>query len=131
MTFTETIAKLYNETEHTQIYALISYDDAKCGIGFRRSCYESPYRDPIIDDVVFMICAEAYYKDNYTPINTMTELIVNPTENTIIRLRAQSATFPMCAVRLGNFKINNMEIVEKYDEEYYPNRVHLDISRIY
>ena len=52
MTFTETLTKLYEETDHTQIYALISYDDAKWGIGFHRSCCGSPYRDPIIDDVV-------------------------------------------------------------------------------
>lgn len=131
MTFTETLTKLYEETENTQIYALISYDDAKWGIGFRRSCYGSPYRDPIIDDVVFMICAKAYYKDNHMPINTMTELTTNPIENTVISLEAQSGTFPLCTIRLGDFKINNMEIIEKYDYEYYPSRIHLDISRIH
>ena len=131
MTFTETLTKLYEETEHTQIYALISFGDAKCGIGFRRSCYESPYHDSIVDGIVFMICADAYYKDNYMPINTMTELITNPTENTIISLRAQSGTFPICAVRLGDYKINSMEIVEKYCGEYYPSRIHLEISRIH
>ena len=100
MTFTETLIKLYAETEHTQIYALISYGDAKCGIGFRRSCTNSPYRDPVIDDTVFMICADAYYRDNHAPISTMVELIANPTENTIISLRAQSGTFPICTIDL-------------------------------
>jgi hypothetical protein len=131
MTFTETLSKLYNETEHTQIYALISYGDAKCGIGFRRSCYESPYRDPIVDDVVFMICADAYYKDNYMPINTMIELTTNPIENTIISLRAQGGTYPLCTVSLGDFKINSMKIVEKDSNDYYPCRIHIDISRIH
>lgn len=131
MTFTETLTKLYEETEHTQIYALISFGDAEFGVGFRRSCANSSYSDPIIDDTVFMLCADAYYKDNYMPISTMTELITNPIENTVISLRAQSGTFPICTIRLGDFRINSMEYIEKYDGEYYPNRVHLDISRIH
>ena len=131
MTFTETLTKLYEETEHTQIYALISFGDAEFNVGFRRSCVNSPYSDPIIDDTVFLLCAEACYKDSYMPISTMTELITNPIENTIISLRAQSGTFPICTIRLGDFRINSMEYIEMYDGEYYPIRVHLDISRFH
>ena len=130
MTFTETLTKLYEETEHTQIYALISFGDAKFDIGFRRSCVNSPYRDPIIDDTVFMLCADAYNKKNRTRINCIANLSRISLDNIEINIRAQSSTFPFCTVDLGRFKVNTREVIEHYNE-YYPSRIHLDISRIH
>ena len=110
MTFTETLTKLYEETEHTQIYALISFGDAKFDIGFRRSCVNSPYRDPIIDDTVFMLCADAYNKKNRTRINCIANLSRISLDNIEINIRAQSSTFPFCTVDLGRFKVNTSQI---------------------
>ena len=130
MTFTETLTKLYEETEHTQIYALISFGDAKFGIGFRRSCVNSPYRDPIIDDTVFMLCADA--RDTYynASISTTTELQFTNLDDIEINLRAQSGTFPFCTIDLGRFKVNTRKVIEYYNE-HYPSRIYLDISRIH
>lgn len=130
MTFTETLTKLYEETEHTQIYALISFGDAKFDIGFRRSCYDSPYRDPIINDTVFMLCADAYDTNYNVKISTTTEIQSTNLDDIEINLRAQSGTFPFCIVDLGRFKVNSREVIEYYNK-YYPSRIHLDISRIH
>lgn len=130
MTFAETLTKLYEETEHTQIYALISFGDAKFDIGFRRSCINSPYSDTVIDNTVFMLCADAYNKKNRTRINCTTNLSRISLDDIEINLRAQSGTFPLCTVDLGRFKVNTREVIEYYNK-YYPSRIHLDISRIH
>lgn len=130
MTFTETLTKLYEETEHTQIYALISFGDAKFDIGFRRSCVGSPYRDPIIDDTVFMLYADAYNKKNRTRINCTANLSRILLDDVEINLRAQSGTFPLCKVDLGRFKVNTRKVIEYYND-YHPSRIYLDISRIH
>lgn len=130
MTFTETLTKLYEETEHTQIYALISFGDAKFDIGFRRRCVDSLYNDPIIDDTVFMLCADAYNKRNGIRINCTANLSRISLDDVEIHLRAQSGIFPFCTIDLGRFKVNAREVIEYYNK-YYPSRIHLDISRIH
>ena len=130
MTFAETLIKLYEETEHTQIYGLISFGDAKFDIGFRRSCVNSSYKDIIIDGTVFMLCADAYDKKSESRINCITNLSKISLFDVEIHLRAQSCTFPICTIDLGRFKVNTREVLEYYND-YHPSRVHLDISRIH
>ena len=129
MTFTETLSKLYNETEHTQIYGLISYEDGRYGIGFRRQCENSEYKDPIIDGTAFMLCADAYDIYYNVKISSITELQFTNLDDIKISLRAQTS-FPLCTIKLGDFKVNSRKIVE-YNEEGIPSRIHLDISRIH
>ena len=128
MTFTETLSKLYNETEHTQIYGLISYEDGRYGIGFRRQCINSEYKDPIIDDTAFMLCADAsdiYYN---TKISSTTELQFTNLDDVRVNLRAQT-TFPLCTINLGDFKVNSRKVIEYSNN--IPSRILLDISRIH
>lgn len=129
MTFTETLSKLYNDTEHTQIYGLISYEDGRYGIGFRRQCINSEYKDPIIDNTAFMLCADAYDIYYNAKISSITELQFTNLDDIKISLRAQTS-FPLCAIKLGDFKVNSRKVTE-YNEEGIPSRIHLDISRIH
>lgn len=129
MTFNETLTKLYEETEHTQIYGLISYEDGRYGIGFRRQCVNSEYKDPVIDGNVFMLCADA--RDTYynVRISSTTELQFTCLDDIRISLRAQSS-FPLCTINLGDFKVNSRKVIE-YREDQFPSRILLDISRIH
>lgn len=128
MTFTETLTKLYEETEHIQIYGLISYEDGRHGIGFRRQCVNSEYKDPIIDDTAFMLCADAYDIYYNAKINSITELQFTNLDDVKISLRAQTS-FPLCTIDLGVFKVNNRKVVEYVEKT--PSRIWLDISRIH
>lgn len=128
MTFSETIAKLRELTQHTEIYALISHEDGKFGIGFRRQCVESPYFDPIIDGNVFMLCADAY---SYAKIDTTSELWGTPIDDIAMYLRAQVIVAgSICQIDLGKYKVNHRQLCELYPGTDIPSRIHLEISRI-
>lgn len=130
MTFTNTLTNLYKDTEHTQIHGISAFDEHGCPcIGFRREHSGTPFTDPVIGGVSFMLCADAYYKDNYMPINDFNELIHVPVENVVINLRAQSGTFPICTINLGSFKVNSMRVHES--KSIYPSFAFFDISRIH
>ncbi len=130
MTFTETLTKLYEETEHTQIYALPGYDsNCKPGIGFRRSCAGSSYRDPIIDDTVFMLYADAFDSTYNVRINNISDLWFTNIDDIVINLYAQSCTFPITTINLGTFKVKAMD--SDYNGGNAPTKVHLEISRIH
>lgn len=131
MTFTETLTKLCEETEHTQIYALISYEDGKFGIGFRRQCINSSYSDPIIDENIFMLCADAYNNYSNTKIDTVDELWGTPIDTVTIYLKAQAMDAGcICHIDLGKYEVNSIELCEVYPGTEIPSRIHLDISRI-
>lgn len=128
MTFSETIAKLRELTQHTEIYALISYEDGKFGIGFRRQCVMSPYFDPVVDGNVFMLCADAY---SYAWINSTSELWGTPIDDITVHLRAQVIVAgSICRIDLGKYKVNNKQLCELYPGTDIPSRIHLEISRI-
>lgn len=128
MTFSETIAKLRELTQHTEIYALISHEDGKFGIGFRRQCVGSPYCDPIVDGNVFMLCADAY---SYAKIDTTSELLGTPIDNITMYLRAQvMVAGSICQIDLGKYKVNHRQLCELYPGTGIPSRIHLEISRI-
>lgn len=128
MTFSETIAKLRELTEHTEIYALISYEDGKFRIGFRRQCAGSPYSDPIIDGNVFMLCADAY---DYAKIYSTAELWGTPIDEITVYLRAQvMAGGSICKIDLGKYKVNSKQLCELYPGTDIPSRILLNISRI-
>lgn len=131
MTFTETLTKLYKETEHTQIYALPGYDsNGKPRIGFRRSCADSPYReDPIIDDTVFMLYADAFDFNYNVRINNISDLWFTNISDIVIDLYAQSYTFPITTINLGTFKVKAMD--SDYNGNNVLTKVHLEISRIH
>lgn len=130
MTFVETIAKLRELTKQTQIYALISHEDGKFGIGFRRQCVGSRYFDPIIDKNVFMLCADAYNNYSNTKIDTTDELWGTPIDTITVYLRAQvMAAGAICQIDLGKYEVNSMELCELYLGTEIPNRIHLEISR--
>lgn len=128
MTFSETIAKLRELTQHTEIYALISHEDGKFGIGFRRQCVGSPYFDPIVDGNVFMLCADAY---SYAKIDTTSELWGTPIDNITMYLRAQvMVAGSICQIDLGKYEVNHRQLCELYPGTDIPSRIHLEISRI-
>ena len=131
MTFSETVAKLRELTQHTEIYALISYEDGKFGIGFRRQCVDSPYFDPVVDGNVFMLCADAYNNYSNTKIDTTDELWGTPIDTITIYLRAQvMAAGSICRIDLGKYKVNSKQLCELYPGTDIPSRIHLEISRI-
>lgn len=131
MTFSETVAKLRELTQHTEIYALISYEDGKFGIGFRRQCVDSPYFDPVVDGNVFMLCADAYNNYSNTKIDTTDELWGTPIDTITIYLRAQVvAAGSICQIDLGKYEVNSIELYQLYPGTDIPSRIHLEISRI-
>ena len=131
MTFIETIAKLCELTQRTEIYALISHEDGKFGIGFRRQCVQSPYFDPIVDGSVFMLCADAYNNYSNTLIDTTDELWGTPIDTITIHLRAQVlAAGSICQIDLGKYEVNSIQLCESYPGTDIPSRIHLEISRI-
>lgn len=128
MTFGETIAKLREITQYTEIYALISHEDGKFGIGFRRHCVNSPYVDLIINGHVFMLCADAY---SYAKITSTAELWGTPIDEITVYLRAQvMAAGSICKIDLGKYKVNSKQLCELYPGTDIPSRIHLKISRI-
>lgn len=129
MTFSETIAKLRELTKQTQIYALISYEDGKFGIGFRRQCVSSPYFDPIIDENVFMLCADAYNNYSNTKIDTTGELWNTPIDTITVYLRAQvMAAGTLCRIDLGKYEVTSIQLCELYPGTDIPSRIHLELS---
>lgn len=138
MNIQDTLYALYEETEKTTIFALISYEDAKTGIGFRRECCGSDLKDPIIDGTSFMLCADAWNKVLCCPIGTMFDLACTPTEDIEIRLQAISMTFPFATVQLGRYDITGIMI--EAEEEMHcgsffgrhsvPTRCRLAIERV-
>jgi hypothetical protein len=130
MTFVETIAKLRELTKQTQIYALISHEDGKFGIGFRRQCVESPYFDPVVDGNAFMLCADAYNNYSNTKIDTTGELWYTPIDAITVHLRAQAiAAGAICQIDLGKYEVNHIQLCELYPGTDIPSRIHLEISR--
>lgn len=130
MTFTETIAKLRELTKRTEIYALISYEDGKFGIGFRRQCVRSPYFDPIVDENMFMLCADAYNNYSNTKIDTTDELWGTPIDTITVYLRAQAIVAgAICQIDLGKYEVNSIELCELCPGTDIPTRIHLEISR--
>lgn len=137
MTYKETLYALYKETKETTIFAMPSYEDAKIGIGFRRACCGSNLRDPVIDGISFMICADAFKTpDRFTPmrrpIKTTEELFYTPNNEVRITLRAVSF-FPYTTIDLGDYRVLEMRIEEMENVEYrkaMPSRIRLDIERI-
>ena len=130
MTFTETLTKLYEETEHTQIYALPGYGvNGVTTLGFSRSCADSSYRDPIIDDTVFMLYADAFDSIYNVRICNISDLWFTNIDDIVINLYAQSLTFPITTVNLGTFKAKAMD--SDYNGNNVPTKVHLEISRIH
>lgn len=146
MTYQETLYALYKETEKTTIFAMNSFGDAEIGIGFRRACCYSDLKDPVVDGVYFMLCADAWNNKKERKISTTYEFALTDKEDISIRLRAISC-FPSCEVNLGLYRITNFVLSEEgfggimmrnpYGEKSkigysmkYPNYIRLDIERI-
>lgn len=136
MTFENTLFELCCVTEKTTIFGLISLGDGTHGIGFRRECVGSDLKDPVIDGIAFMLCADAWNSKLRCDISTTEELVTTNKEDVEIRLRAVSLTYPSAVIHLGSYKIVSMK-VEKYEDIYYiggpvsiPSRIRLDIERI-
>lgn len=131
MTFSATIAKLRELTQRAEIYALISHEDGKSGIGFRRQCVGSPYFDPIVDGNVFMLCADAYNNYSHTKIDTTDELWGTSIDTITLNLRAQvMAAGSICQIDLGKYEVNSIQLCELYSGTDIPSRIHLEVSRI-
>lgn len=132
MTFGATIAKLRELTQHTEIYALISYEDGKFGIGFHRQCVQFPYFDPIVDGNVFRLCADAYNNYSNAKTDTTRELWNTPINTITIYLRAQVITAgSICRIDLGKYKVKSIQLCELYPGTDISRRIHLDISKIH
>lgn len=140
MNFRDTLLALHEETKTTAIFAMRSYGDGKHGIGFRRECCGSDLKDPCIDDVPFMLCADAWkaknlrkgFDDVSRKILTMEDFIDIPKEDIEIRLRAVSGSYPMATIALGDYEIISRKVVQTTTVlgKKFPERIQLDIKRI-
>lgn len=134
MTFQDTLTALSVQTEHTTIYALISYGDGKIGMGFRREWYGTNLRNPIIDNTVFMLCADAWNTNLLCPITRTDDLICTPNEDIQIRLRAVGG-FPYTTINLGDYRVISMHVEEKEEVLFMsgprkiPSAIRLEIER--
>lgn len=136
MTYQETLHALLEETKETTIFAMPSYGDGTIGIGFRRVCCGSDLKDPVVDGVYFMLCADAVNNSIGKEIETTRELWYTPNNDIIIWLRANSFGFPTAIVELGRYRVCRMQMEAKElahyttGSEYIPSRIRLDIERI-
>ena len=136
MNFRETLHELYDETKETTIFAMNSYGNGSIGIGFRRQCCGSDLKDPIIDDIPFMLYADAWNEALDEPIEKTYDLWFAPNENVQIRLRADSGTYPSTTINLGSYKVVR-KMLEAVEDSYtmsgvrkIPARIRLDIVRV-
>ena len=136
MTFKETLYALYEETKKTTIFAMNSYGDAKVGIGFRRACCYSDLKDPVVDGVYFMLCADAWDDTLNCPISNTFDMLCRPDEEITIKLRAVCYC-PYTVIELGDYKITHSEISEESEDVHYlcgvrkfPQYIQLDIERL-
>lgn len=136
MTYQETLYALLKETEKTTIFAMPSYGDGTIGIGFRRACCGSDSKDPVVDNVYFMLWADAVNNNIGKEIETTRELWYTANTDIIIWLRADSFGFPSATVNLGKYRVCRMQMEAKElayyttGSEYIPSRIRLDIERI-
>lgn len=135
MTYQETLCTLYDETAATTIFALLSYGDAKIGMGFRRECVGSDLKDPVIDGIHFMLCADAWNTILECVINRTDDLMCTPDDEIEIRLRAVSLCFPSAIINLGSFRVISMAVEENTSVMtlrgpiQVPLRIRLEIER--
>ena len=136
MTYQETICALFDQTKNTTIFAMPSYGDGTMGVGFRRECCGSKLKDPVIDGVAFMLCADAVNNKTGKEIETTRELWYTPNNEIIIWLRAVSMSYPSATVNLYRYRVTRMQ-VEAEDLVHYatgsekiPSRIRLDIERV-
>ena len=109
----------------TEVYACSAYSYYDCGIdsnnkthivpsiGIRRCIADRPERDPIIDEVPFMICGDIYYIDKDSnkvdKLQTVKELANADINYLSVILRGVSGIYPFTVVNLGDYRIVRMD----------------------
>ena len=130
MNFRNTLFALYEETKATTIFAMVAYSEGgKPSIGFRRECNCSELKDPCIDVVSFMLCADAWNKKGNKAVHTLSNFMSTPVEDVEIRLRAVSSTYPAATITLGDYEIISRTDVKKNITFGYTEGVRLEIRR--
>jgi len=112
MTFNETVNKLYEETNQTTVFGIRAFTiNGKNDIGFRRECARSSLKNPVIDGVPFMICADAYDDILSMRITTIEDLLCTPNDQITVCLRGIAGP-PMITVDLGYYRVDRMMKVD-------------------
>lgn len=128
MTYEETLFELLAVTRFTTIFGMFGHSNNGIYIGFRRECCWSDLKDPVIDDVPFMLCADAYDTRNKRrePIKTIEQLFETPNNDVDIDLRAVAFRPCYCTINLGTYRVNEMWKIGKKSGDFC---VRLDIER--
>ena len=118
---------MYEKTNKLHIYACWAWDS---GVGIRAAIAGDLYNDPIIDNMVFMICGDAYSED-YKRIDS-TKKIEDGLANKL-RLRADLICYgpsPMSAIiDLGEYVIDSMEVKSRMFDKITPEVIKLEVHR--
>lgn len=134
MKFDEVLEELGNQTNEIEICASGAYDmDGKTCIGIRSGSAPAgmDFHDPIIGDIVFMICGDIFTA-NYEIVKSIRVFEdYNPAEKLSVRLRAVSNYIAGVDITadLGVYDIENIEIL-KWDDTFESNcAVKLTVKR--
>lgn len=129
--FTEVMRKLYEETDETEIYAARAYNNEGPCIGFRREICGGLYKDPIIDEIPFMLAADAYNVKAAAKIKSLKDLITLSPDTIRLNLRANTLlSIPSAVIDLGSYKITNMTVENYFSTEGKDMRILLKIKRV-
>ena len=125
MTFKEILEELYEKTNKLRIYACRAWDS---GVGIRAAIASDLYNDLIIDNMVFMICGDAYDKD-YKRIDS-TKKIEDGLVN-VVHLRANLIPYgPITgSIELGEYAIDSMEVYSRMFDGITPEVIKLEAHR--